>query len=248
MNENVMIVMNTKVDIKSLKNIHEGKRCFLIGNGPSLYVQDLDKLKGELTFACNRIYLLFSDTDWRPTYYTISDPLFAQAYRGDINNNRTFKIFSDSVRPYFKDATDIVWLEQLQYTRDDDLSDFAFSTDLARGVCHGASTLYIQMQIAFYMGIKQIYLIGADFNYKIQTKGIRSGMGYIVNDSGEKNHFHPNYRQSAERWWLADTDFQLKTYSFANEIFIQNKRQIYNASRKSALNVFPRVDLDSCFF
>ena len=35
----------------SLKNIHDSQRCFIVCTGPSLTLQDLDKLKGEICLA-----------------------------------------------------------------------------------------------------------------------------------------------------------------------------------------------------
>ena len=40
--------------IRSLQNKYEGKRCFIIGNGPSLTPEDLDRIKDEYSFASNR--------------------------------------------------------------------------------------------------------------------------------------------------------------------------------------------------
>ena len=37
----------------NLKNKFKNKRCFIVGNGPSLTVQDLDRLVGEDCFAAN---------------------------------------------------------------------------------------------------------------------------------------------------------------------------------------------------
>ena len=37
------------------KNRYPGQRCFILGNGPSLTINDLNWLKGEITFASNRI-------------------------------------------------------------------------------------------------------------------------------------------------------------------------------------------------
>lgn len=45
--------------IEKLKNINQGKRCFIIGNGPSLKIEDLNALVDEDCFACNRIYGLY---------------------------------------------------------------------------------------------------------------------------------------------------------------------------------------------
>ena len=58
-----------------IRNTHLGESCFIIGNGPSLTVEDLDTLhqKGIDTFAVNRIYQIFPKTDWRPTYFVSTD-------------------------------------------------------------------------------------------------------------------------------------------------------------------------------
>ena len=59
--------------IEKLKNINQGKRCFIIGNGPSLKIEDLNALVDEDCFACNRIYGLYDKTKWRPKYYCSQD-------------------------------------------------------------------------------------------------------------------------------------------------------------------------------
>ena len=46
-------------ELKSYKNIHKGERCFIIGTGPSLKTEDLDKLKDEFTFSSHRIFEIF---------------------------------------------------------------------------------------------------------------------------------------------------------------------------------------------
>ena len=49
--------------LSAYKNKYSGKRCFLIGNGPSLKAEDLTKLyeNGEVTFAFNRVYNIFEN-------------------------------------------------------------------------------------------------------------------------------------------------------------------------------------------
>jgi hypothetical protein len=234
--------MNQVLD---LKDIHTGQRGFVIGNGPSLKMEDLERLAGEITFACNNIYLAFPDTSWRPTYYTVSDPLAAREFGSVVRQLAVRKIFSNSVSDFFTGDSDITWLRQIDYVSDSSSDDFAFSFDLRNGVYHGATTLYIQFQLAFYMGIEEIYLLGVDGDYNLPPKqGKRSGMGVLVEHDAEVNHFHPEYRRKGESWWLADREFQLKTYTFARSVFEACGRRILNASRKSALEVFPRVDFD----
>ena len=57
--------------LEELKDTQLGKRCFIIGNGPSLRQTDLTKLRGEATFGLNRIYLLFPEMGF-PTTYLLS--------------------------------------------------------------------------------------------------------------------------------------------------------------------------------
>ena len=59
--------------LSELKGCHKGQRCFIIGNGPSLKAEDLDKLQNEICFASNMIYKIYDQTSWRPTYYCNSD-------------------------------------------------------------------------------------------------------------------------------------------------------------------------------
>ena len=67
------------------KDIHKDKRCFVICTGPSLTVDDVHKLKDEYTFGMNSIVKLFSKTEWRPTYYVISDALVYKYLKDDVN-------------------------------------------------------------------------------------------------------------------------------------------------------------------
>lgn len=59
--------------IAELRNSHEGERCFIIGNEPSLRAEDLSRIKEIPSFASNRIYEIYDLTDWRPTFYCIQD-------------------------------------------------------------------------------------------------------------------------------------------------------------------------------
>ena len=66
--------------LHQLENIHKDKRCFIIGNGPSLRNTDLNKLRGEFTFGLNRIYLLFPELGFSTTYLiSVNDLVLEQS-------------------------------------------------------------------------------------------------------------------------------------------------------------------------
>ena len=61
--------------LAALKDIHKGKRAFVIANGPSLKQTDMRKLKNEFTFGMNRIYLMFPELGFSTTYLTVVNDL-----------------------------------------------------------------------------------------------------------------------------------------------------------------------------
>ena len=68
-----------------LKNKYVGKRCFIIGNGPSLNLVDLKKLIREFTFGVNAIYLNYNKMQFDPTFYVVEDYLVAEDRADEIN-------------------------------------------------------------------------------------------------------------------------------------------------------------------
>lgn len=232
--------------VSRFKDCHQGKRAFIIGSGPSLKIEDLDRLKNEITFACNKIYLAFDNTDWRPTYFSVIDSMVARNNIEAINKSSLVKIFSNSVRSNFIGRKDIYWLKDIGSPRVDNKIQFRFSEDLQKGVYGGYTVIYTMLQIAYYMGLNEVYLLGVDFSFEIPRPSSRkSPMGEtLLYGSGEINHFHPDYRAKGEAWTMPQLDLQYKAFCCARDAFAADGRVIYNASRQTKLDVFPRVDLD----
>ena len=232
--------------VAGLKDIHKGRRCFIVGNGPSLKIQDLDLLKSEITFACNKIYLAFNETEWRPTYYSVLDILVAENNADMITKLPLCKIFLDDLRSYFPTAKDIIWIRSLPAPKVKGEYVGMFSDNALKGVYGGWTVIYPQIQLAFFMGIKQIYLIGVDFAFDVpQRTGKICQHGEILQHQGERNHFHPEYRRPGETWTMPRLDLQLKAFAASQKAIEGRGGCIYNASRRTALEVFPKADFDS---
>jgi len=232
--------------VASLKDIHKGRRCFIVGNGPSLKIEDLDLLKNEITFACNKIYLAFNKTGWRPTYYSVLDILVAENNADIIDELPVCKIYREDVKPFFPAADDIIWLKALAEPKVKGEYVGMFSDNALRGVYGGWTVIYPQIQLAFFMGIREIYLIGVDFTFIVpKSTGKKSRQGEILDYQGEINHFHPEYRKPGETWTMPFLDLQRKAFSAAKIAIEAQGGCIYNASRKTALEVFPTADFDS---
>lgn len=233
--------------LKKFKNIYCNERCFIIGNGPSLRIEDLDKLKNEKTFAANKIYDLYKYTKWRPSFYCASDILMVEQIKDE---------FDDIAR----DAENI-FLPIVEYSdyilRSEKLNLFElkyipfypnmpkFSENIDEQVFEGWTITYNMLQIAVYMGFKKIYLLGVDHNYSIEKKFDGS---IIKNDCLSdhakgmeeiKNHILDKRPPEIYKFELSYKS--AKAYGDANGI------EIYNATRGGKLEIFPRIDFDSLF-
>lgn len=225
---------------------HAGKRAFVIGNGPSLRITDLDKLKGEITFACNKIYLAYGETDWRPTYYVAEDCMVIENNIDDIKRNvNSQKFILDNYKKEFSDADNTIFISYREFDRNNDSQRFSY--DISRGVCGGYTVIYIMLQIAYYMGISEIFLLGVDYKFDIpKASGELSKNGEILlSGTSQLNHFHPDYRKKDEKWTMPRLDEQYRAFSCARKAFEKHGRKIYNASRKTALDIFETVNLDT---
>ncbi len=82
----------SKRNLRQLENIHKDKRCFIIGNGPSLRKTDLTKLRGEFTFGLNRIYLLFPELGFTTTYLVSVNDLVLEQCAAEMKTLKSAKI------------------------------------------------------------------------------------------------------------------------------------------------------------
>ncbi len=232
--------------LSKYRNIHPGRRAFILGMGPSLRIDDLQLLEHELCFACNKIYLGFNDTSWRPSCYSVIDILVAQNNREKINALTLPSIHEMNLRPILGDAEHISYVKTLKNPGTEDDPDIQFSTDITTGVYGGRTVLFFQLQLAFFMGVREIYLLGLDFDFQIPNATAEKtahGETVLVHN-GEQNHFHADYRAPGERWSMPNMEVQRKAFIRAREHFAKNDGIIINASRRTKLDVFPRARLE----
>jgi hypothetical protein len=227
--------------IKTFKNRHLNERCFVLGNGPSLKIEDLDKLKNEITFASNKIYLAFDQTNWRPNYYFVEDHLvLAQNYKEIISLCGPKKFFP---------LIALWWMPRIKsgiyYPLTFDFKNPSFSKDPSKNIPWGASVTTSMIQMAIYMGFKKIYLLGLDFNFIQSDKKISLGEHGVYLANGEKNHFHKDYRKKGEQWTVPDMKFQEEALKKIATYAKNNKIEIINCSRKTKLTVFGQSSLET---
>jgi len=234
-------------DLLRLKNLHEGERAVIIGNGPSLNLCDLKKLKNEITFGVNSIFLNYETMGFHPTYYVVEDIFVAEDRAKEINQyyGPKTKFFGNYLRYCIDEADDILWLNvRFRY---EDYPDFPhFSKNAARMVWTGGTVSYICLQLAYYMGFREVYLVGFDHSYNIPSDANIAGTT-IVSQSEDPNHFDPNYFGKGYRWHDPKVERMEQAYRKTKKIFEIDGRKIFNATKGGKLEVFERVDYDDIF-
>lgn len=220
-------------ELKQFRNIHKGKRCFLIGNGPSLSFQDLNTLKEnhEVTFGVNRIYLSFDKTDWRPDYYVLVDSIVLQQDFETVQKLDLPVLFiSDNyTEETIKSDKNIFYFSKRENSYDSE----SFSPDFSQYVYGGNTVIYDAMQIAAYMGFEEIILLGVDMTR--------------VKPGERIPHFYDGNLKGDEKLVKGDVDVVLKVFEIAQEVTKQMGIRILNATRGGNVEVFERVDFDSLF-
>lgn len=212
------------------KNIHRGQGCFIIGNGPSLNKMDLSPLKKYHTFGLNKIYLLFNKMDLNLSYHVAVNPLVIEQSAKEFESILSCPSFL-SYRP----------ARQLINNRDHIYYIFSnghylFQPDLTKRLCEGHTVTYVAMQIAFYMGFNQVFLIGVDHNFK--APGSPNEKQFLQGD--DQNHFDQSYFGNKE-WHLPDLEASELSYHLANFTFRRDGRQIFDATIDGKLNIFPKI-------
>lgn len=251
--KNGFFLSQNSKSLRRLSNIHRGKNAVIIGMGPSLRPEDLDRLAGYVSFACNKIYLAFDKTRWRPDYYTVIDILVAKNNKAailDADFGNTLPIHSDTVWDYLSDQRSAI-----HYAYDGSIAAWhagdnaSLRHNLANGLfAYGYSVVIDQIQLAYAMGCQNVYLVGIDFVFSGgAVTGQNSISGQVLRSEGERNHFHPDYRRPGETWTVPRLLEQAHAFSFCRKAFEASGRKLYNASRVSALDVLERVDFDSTF-
>ena len=234
--------------LAALKDKHQGKRAFIIGNGSSLRISDLDRLTGEITFACNKIYLAFDQTQWRPTYYVAGDRLFFMQtwfYLNNLSNCGITMLFPYWFKYLFPPIKEAIYFKAI--SEPVHFKEPRFSINALIGLYWGATVTYLLFQLAYYMGIRKMYLLGVDYDYNTKKEHLTGKEPYVVTESISSSYFHPRYHQQGEKVYPPNLNWHEKAYCAAHKAMSPLKGEIYNATRGGKLEIFPRVEFDTLF-
>ena len=234
---------NTNQEVlKSLRGVHNGKRAFIIGNGPSLTPIDLERINEneDISFASNHIWKIFAQTSWRPTYYAqVNDGIPIARHKVMMENAEAkYKFFRTT--NYLQTKKISGQKLYLNVQGDGTLDNPHFTEDISKVVYAMGTTTFVLIELAIYMGCSELYIIGCDHSYSL----IKTRDGRII-DTGHKSYFEEadkTARQVPVETWQMEF-----AYEFAKQYADAHGIKIYNAGRGGHLETFERIDFDSLF-
>lgn len=223
-----------------LKNKHKGQKCFIVATGPSLKKTDLSFLKNEIIFGMNTLYKALDRFESTPLYWGVIDEnVFEEHHKQILQLDATIFISGDAGRYFLKNKNKFLKMAKNEpiiiRSRHDMYVWKKISKDVLKGINGGRTvTIDICIQMAYWMGFSEVYLIGCDTDY---TKD---------HHFDGKRHIHQVSKGSP---WTNKMDLKrvLESYEICKKEFEQDGRKIYNATVGGKLEVFERKSLEEIF-
>lgn len=234
------------------KNKHNGRRAFVIVNGPSLKNQNLDILENEITFVVSAFYKHDVIKKWQPTYYSILDKAFfektekAQLFFNELNERIKHSIF---FIPYYRGYKANLERNLLPHDKTFYIATAGLPNlkiDMTKIVQSFQSVSSFALSQAIYMGCSEIYLLGFDHDY-LAYRGIDR---HFYTGGTLKGHVSSNTPLSEMYTYDEEMTACLKlwkNYRSLKKIAQKKGIKIYNATDGGYLDVFERVKYESLF-
>jgi len=222
--------------LSALKDAHRGQRAFILGNGPSLRNTDISKLRREITFGMNRVYLAFPDWGFETSYLLSVNDLVIEQSAAEIERLKVPKFLSWRSRRLIQPDEQTIFLHST-YERP------SFAEDMRGRVWEGATVTYVALQLAFHMGCDPVILIGVDHSFSAKGKANTT----VISQGEDKDHFADNYFGAGFRWQLPDLEMSERAYQMARVAFEEDGRQVLDATIDGQLTVFPKINYESLF-
>lgn len=209
---------NSKKPISDLLDAGQwaGRRCFIIGGGPSLKDFDFSLLENELTIGINRAYEKFSPVS--PTIlYSMDTRFYRWCCGGDYGEEAKRKFVDFSGIRLWCDLGNFPF-ENLYYIR----SRGRYGTPVSLGgIFHGNNSGYGAIQVALALGAAPIYLLGFDLKH----------------EADGRSHWHSGHpeKQTPQMIQCFHEGFKQLSFGFSD--------RIVNLNYDSAVKVFPFGDL-----
>lgn len=223
------------------KNTHIGRRCFILGTGPSLSLltdDNIEQLSKEITFGVNSLYKSKIASKVIPSYYALMDNLYWEALNGTFSEiaNKYCEnppIFITDVRA--KGVIDALPRDvSAMYIYSKKYPTKKMSAEIDKNIYAAMNVISYSILSALHMGFREIYLLGCDYNAFCTL-----GKGHCYDDKSEANDF--NYDLAFYlKYYCITTEFHYLIAKLAKSMNVT----ILNLTPNSLLDAYPRGSIE----
>ena len=196
----------------------------------------------EKTFAFNRIYQMYPYIDWRPTYYMAMDGSILQKLRQEKKSafEAEYLFLADRklVKRYKKqNAFQVIKQGNTAVRRERNMLTNVYE-DVYNHFSPAQSVTINALEFAFYMGFKEIYLLGLDHSFAVEVD--INGKKHINKDV--QNHFKEDNDKAP---YANHKEALTKEYEICKKYADEHGIKVVNVTRGGKLEVFERDTLEN---
>jgi hypothetical protein len=228
-----------------LKNSCKGKRCFIVGNGPSLKEMDLGLLKNDFGIVFNGAFELREYFQEDKLFHAVEDRLVLEDHQEAINA-LSGSVFLPSDLLHFVSSSNPIVTEFHRSCSENDPKWPPFVDIEAEYPVFfwGGTVAYFGLQLALWLGFDEVFFIGVDLSYTIPESVIQKG-AVLTSTEDDPNHYKPGYFGAGLRWHVPNPERMSLAFERVAKKGV--KAKIYNAGIGGNLNCFERVKYDDLF-
>ena len=250
------------------KNMFDGKRCFVLGNGPSLNKIDFSLLKDEYTFTCNQLPNNSNFAKLKTNFHFWADRRFfdsnmekegnkelLETMLSVKTNDNSPEVFYDISAYEYNKKNNVNGCLKVNYFALANYDAFSFlrkrEYDLSKIVPDFSTVVQTCICAAIFMGFKEIILLGCDctsiiniIQSRIETSKV-SEYGYQLSEAEQtrmKNVALSTSLAQEFRW----QGKIFETYDYLYKYCSKKGIKLLNATDGSLLTSVPKVKLEDC--
>jgi hypothetical protein len=219
-------------NIAELRDLEAGHRCFIVATGPSLGKVPLGLLAGDFVIGVNRAYVALGQGLPHIDILVVADPAAYHTYHEEL------EAAPAACRLYRSNVHALVTAKghdprrSLSYPfhMEPWMDEGCFAKDLTAGTYRGATVVLEAVQVAYYMGCSEVYVLGCDLDY-----------------SGAATHFYAAGPHEEASRTVMPIDRARKSMAVAKSVYDADGRVLLNATAGGALEEIGRVDFLTLF-
>ena len=157
--------------LHSINKSSNDRRVWLIGNGPSVLLSDLEKIPDrDIKIVANRFHLVYSKTNFRPDIVVSNDEQVIRDFGAEICGANLGLFVAFAVRQWCNMNANLYFRSFLPIR-------FVKKERFVYG--NGGGSLFLGFQLAYSLGFRNFILYGVDHNFSYDLEFIAEIFYYI---------------------------------------------------------------------